>query len=67
MLFRSEEIAEACGLDNFTVEVKISGSQSKLGSADNIVESVTVRDGNGENVTSLFRITDEVGKLVVRR
>ena len=62
-----EEIAEACGLDNFTVEVKISGSQSKLGSADNIVESVTVRDGNGENVTSLFRITDEVGKLVVRR
>ena len=62
-----EEIAAACGLDNFTVEVKISGSQSKLGSADNIVESVTVRDGNGENVTSLFRITDEVGKLVVRR
>ena len=50
-----------------SVEVKISGSQSKLGSADNIVESVTVRDGNGENVTSLFRITDEVGKLVVRR
>lgn len=72
LIYKDEEttfdrIADLCGLENYTIEVTLSGSLSRPGSADNIVESVIIRNAVGNNVTSLFRISDEVGKLAVRR
>jgi uncharacterized protein YnzC (UPF0291/DUF896 family) len=50
--------------DSHTVEVKVSGSQTELGTSDNTI-SVKIFDDNGRDVTGDYNIICNPGKLTV--
>ena len=52
--------------DGFTLEAVISGSQTKIGSSQNTVESIVVYDSEGTNVSSNFKFNLTHGTLTVK-
>ena len=65
----TEDEADVTGLpEGYTADVTVSGSITDVGTADNVVETVAIKDASGNDVTDQFKtITKNNGTLTVTR
>jgi hypothetical protein len=65
----TESDADVTGLpEGYTAKVKVTGSITDAGTADNVVGTVIIYDGSGNNVTDQFKtITKNNGTLTVTK
>ena len=65
----TESTADVTGIpEGYTAEVIVSGNITDAGTADNVVESVVIKDASGDDVTDQFKtITKNNGTLTVTK
>ena len=58
-------ISQGMLLEGHTIEIVVDGSCASVGTVDNTIESIVIRDANGEDVTNCYEITEQLGKLTI--